>query len=130
MGTMTLDTYESIRNLKSAGIEERHAEAIVAEFKKVQDSSLAHLATKEDLIKLEMATREDLARLELATREDLRKHELATQENLKKLEMATKEDLMKLELKVAELKSDIIKWVLGISAAQAALIVTLLRVLK
>lgn len=86
MGTMTLDTYESIRNLKSAGIEERHAEAIVAEFKKVQDSSLAHLATKEDP--------------------------------------------MKLELKVAELKSDIIKWVLGISAAQAALIVTLPRVLK
>ena len=119
MATMILDTYESIRNLKSAGVEERHAEAIVAEFKKVQDSSLAHLATKEDLIKLEMATKEELARLELATRE-----------NLKRLEMAMREDLMKLELKVAELKSDIIKWVFGISAAQAALIVTLLRLVK
>jgi len=94
---MTFDTYESIKNLKTAGVEERHAEAIVAEFKKLQDSSLAHLAMKEDLMKLELATREGL---------------------------------MKLELKIAEMESDIIKWVFGISAAQAALIVTLLRLLK
>jgi methylglyoxal synthase len=74
----------------------------------LQDLSLAHPATKEDLIRFEMATKEALA----------------------KFEMATKEDLMKLELQVAALKSNIIKGVLGISAAQAALIVTLLRLLK
>jgi len=34
------------------------------------------------------------------------------------------------EPRIAEVKADLIKWVLGISAAQAALIVTLLRLSK
>lgn len=34
------------------------------------------------------------------------------------------------ERQIAEVKADLIKWVLGISAAQAALIVTLLRLTK
>jgi len=35
-----------------------------------------------------------------------------------------------LDLRLAELKNDLIKWVVGISAAQAAIIVTLLKLIK
>ena len=35
-----------------------------------------------------------------------------------------------LDLRLAELKNDLIKWVAGISAAQAAIIVTLLKLIK
>jgi hypothetical protein len=35
-----------------------------------------------------------------------------------------------LDLRLAELKNDLIKWVVGISAAQAAIIVTLLKFIK
>ena len=86
MTTLTFDTYESIKNLKSAGLEEREAEAIVAEFKKLQDSAIAHLATKDDILRL--------------------------------------------DVKMAEMKVDIIKWVFTIAAGQAALIVTLLKLIK
>ncbi len=46
-------------------------------------------------------------------------------------QLATKHDLKKLknelELKIAELKSELIKWVLGVSVAQAAIIISCMK---
>jgi hypothetical protein len=45
--------------------------------------------------------------------------------------LATKQDIKesenKLELKMAELKSELIKWVLGVSTAQAAIIISCIK---
>lgn len=56
---------------------------------------------------------------------------LATKKDLKQLENALKKDIKELEqnqnLKMAELKNELIKWVFGISMAQAAIIISTLK---
>ena len=54
MGTVTFDTHEFIKSLESAGFEESQAEALAAQLKKVQEGSVASLATKQDLKELEL----------------------------------------------------------------------------
>jgi len=59
---------------------------------------------------------------------------LNTHEYIKNTELAIHRDFEELQLhidaKMVELKADLIKWVIGISAAQAALIVTLVKFIK
>ncbi|MEO5341086.1 MAG: CCDC90 family protein [Magnetococcus sp. MYC-9] len=50
--------------------------------------------------------------------------ELATRRDLKELEVATKMDL---GVKIAEAKSEIIKWMFGVAAGQAVFILTILK---
>jgi hypothetical protein len=58
MATLTFDTHESIESLRLAGFEEEKAEALVAQFKKLQDSYVANLATKEDLKEVQQSIKE------------------------------------------------------------------------
>lgn len=60
---------------------------------------------------------------ELATKHDIKELEAALKRDIKELELSTKRDL-------AELKADLIKWVVAICGAQAALIVTLVKLIK
>ena len=53
--------------------------------------------------------------------------DLATRRDLKELELATKLEIEKVRKELAESKTDIIKWVLGVAAGQAALIIAILR---
>ncbi len=56
-----LDTYEFIKAMKAAGFPEVQAEAMAEQFKKSQESSLANLATKQDVHDL----RRDFKEIEL-----------------------------------------------------------------
>lgn len=60
------------------------------------------------------------------TQAELIEERLATKKDLEQLRLATKQDI---ELSIANLKAELIKWVVGISAAQAALIVAILKLL-
>ena len=104
MPGLTFDTHKSVKSLKAAGFQELQAEALVGEIQKLQDSAIANLATKADIAVL----KGDIA----AVKSDIRELEL------------------KVDAKMSDLKADPIKWVLAISAAQAALIVTLLKLIK
>ena len=57
MNDIRFDTLEAARKLKSAGLEEAHAEAIVATMGRAIGENLA---TKTDITALEQATRADL----------------------------------------------------------------------
>lgn len=61
---------------------------------------------------------------QLATRADLEKLELALKSAIEKLEINLKKEL---EVKIAETKTDIIKWVLSISFIQAAFIISCIK---
>ena len=64
MNAATFDTHQAVRRLEAAGIETRHAEAIVSEMRDVGAGALDRdqLATKADLEPL--ATKAELAGLE------------------------------------------------------------------
>ncbi|MGV7211418.1 hypothetical protein ACLB1G_26570 [Oxalobacteraceae bacterium A2-2] len=63
-------------------------------------TTMANMATKEDLQRVATAAKEDLQKAVLVTKEELHKASLATKEDLHKATMATKEDFNALERKM------------------------------
>ena len=104
MAITALDTHQTVKDLTAAGFTDAQAEALTQALRHVQQIDLSDLATKTDLTKEIAAVR---------------------------AEMATKADLAilraELETKMAELKADILRWVFGISVAQAATIIAILK---
>jgi len=52
---------------------------------------------------------------------------IATKQDIDTLKNEMKVEFSKVDIKFAELKVEVIKWVVGISAAQAALIISILK---
>jgi membrane-bound ClpP family serine protease len=100
MAITALDTHQTVKDLTAAGFTDAQAEALTQALRHVQQIDLSDLATKADLaaVRAEMATKADLAILRA-----------------------------ELETKMAELKADILRWVFGISVAQAAMIIAILK---
>lgn len=98
MTTISFDTLQFVQRLRKAGINEGEAEAIAEAVRDVQDS--ADVATKYDLALVQQdiaALRKDVAVIEA-----------------------------KLEVKIAETKSELIRWVVGVGMLQTAMIAGLL----
>jgi hypothetical protein len=107
MAITALDTHQTVKDLTAAGFTDAQAEALTQALRHVQQIDLSDLATKADLV----GVKADLAAV--------------------RSEMATKGDVAilraELETKMAELKAEIIRWVFGISIAQAATILAILK---
>lgn len=74
------------------------------------EEKLEHVATREDMVKLEGTMRGDMENLRIATREDMEKLRIAMREDMVKLEVSMRDDMEKLEGTMrddmAEFKSD------------------------
>ena len=108
MAISALDTHQTVKNLTAAGFTDAQAEALTDALRQSQ-FEFSDLATKADLaaIRGEMATKADAA--------DLR-HD-------------TRVEFANVRREMAETKTELIKWVLGIGLAQVAAIVALLKLL-
>lgn len=124
MGMVIFDTLAAARDLEAAGIEPKHAEAIVS----IQRKTAGELATKTDLDNAvsKLATKADLSNAvsKLATKAEL--NNLATKTELAIANLATKVELAELR---AEIKADMLKVAVGIVIANAALTAALVRLL-
>jgi hypothetical protein len=107
MTISAIDTHQTVKDLTAAGFTDAQAEALTQALRQVQQIDLSDLATKADLA---------------ATRVDLHQ-EIVDLRNEMKLEFAN------VRREMAEMKTELIKWVLGIGFAQVAAIVALLRLL-
>jgi hypothetical protein len=107
MAISTLDTHQTVKDLTAAGFTDAQAEALTHALRQVHQIDFSDLVTKADL---------------LATRTDL-EQQIAELRNEMKLEFAN------VRREMAETKTELIKWVLGIGFAQVAAIVALLRLL-
>lgn len=103
------DALTFIQTLTEAGVPQQQAEAQAKAFKTAHEENLDCLATKQDLKNLEQEIKQEI----------------------KEVKQEIKDIRLEMDLKCSMLKTDIIKWVLSIvfsvSAAQAAVIVALLR---
>jgi hypothetical protein len=113
MAYITFDTYERIEQLKKAGIPEPHAKAIIDSLK----FSQSDVATTHDLKLLEQALKQDMALLEQAVKQDIALLEQRMETFATKVELAA-------------LKSDIIRWLIGLFFAQAGLVFALLKFVR
>jgi len=74
MGAVAFNTYEFIKSLTDAGIEEEQAAAISAGILRAHE--VADLATKTDLRESQAQTKAEIGELRMQTRADLRELEL------------------------------------------------------
>jgi hypothetical protein len=105
MAITALDTHQTVKDLTAAGFTDAQAEALTQALRHVQQIDLSDLATKADLA----AVKTDFAALRAEVKADLA---------ILRAE---------LEAKMAEHKAEVIRWIFGISIAQAATIVAVLR---
>lgn len=114
MAITTFDTHELVKDLKAAGFTDGQAEAVTRAVKNAREIDLSELVTKADLVNLVTKTElEDLKR-EIAV--------IAVKLDSLGASSATKAEL-------SDMRNDIIRWVLGLLFAQAALIIALLKLL-
>lgn len=113
MSVLVFDTHDFVRRLHDAGFSETQAEVLT----RLQQESVN--AALEQVHSSEVATKQDLRETELALKHDLRETELALKHDLREMEL-------KLELKIADTKSELIRWIVGAGFLQTALITALL----
>ncbi|MBF0179690.1 MAG: DUF1640 domain-containing protein [Magnetococcales bacterium] len=109
MTAITFDTYAYIKELKDVGFTEEQAAVQAKTLSSIFRSNLDDLATRRDLKELEMATKRDINALEMATKRDL------------------KELDAKMDVKLSETKAELIKWMFGVAAGQAAFLLTMMK---
>jgi len=102
MATITFDTHEFVKKLKGVGFSEEQAEI------------LTDLQKATVLNTLEQA-RHDYELDDLATKRDLREMELRLEARIKDT-----------DLKIAENKSELIRWVVGVGLLQTTIIAGLI----
>jgi hypothetical protein len=105
----TFDTLRAARRLKEAGASEPVAEAIAEVLRDSREFDLSQIVTKADL-------KSEIAAL---------RAELETKIESVRAELDARIESVKVEILTA--KVDILKWILGLLIAQAALIVALVR---
>ena len=107
MSTLTFDTLKFANRLKTAGVPPVQAEAEADALSEVFEANWSELSTKADLREVETNLRHEIG--------DVR-HEIS--------------DLRKdIDAKLANLKFELLKWLIGLTIAQAGLVIGLLKFL-
>ncbi len=124
MTTITFDTHAYVKTLREAGFTEPQAEA--------QTNALAtamfagELATKQDLSLMERNLKQEVDALRKETKQDIRELALATKHDIQTLGQEMRETELHIDARMEALKSDLIKWVVGLALAQVGLLVGIL----
>ena len=139
MAVSALDTHELVKDLKSAGFTDEQAEAVTRAVKRSHELDFSDLATKADVAALRADTaalRADTAALgaRLEARLDgvearlearLDGVEARLEARLDGIDARSANFVTKAEL--ADTKTELIKWVVGIAFAQVAMILAILK---
>ena len=106
---IAFDTLRFAKYLAKNGFTEQQAETMAEAQVKFLNANLATLATKTDIA--DMATKADIANM--ATKADI-------------ADMATKTDLALVQADIAKVEARLIKWMVGVGLALAAMQTTLI----
>ncbi|SMN12352.1 hypothetical protein SPBRAN_571 [uncultured Candidatus Thioglobus sp.] len=130
------DTHKFIKRLTAHGFSEEQAEVLAEEQVNLLNDNLA---TKEDIakiesnLKVEMSKIESNLKLEMSNIESNLKVEMSNikleMSNLKleitKIESNLKVDIAKIDTKIESTRAELLKWIIGLSIAQATIIVSI-----
>jgi hypothetical protein len=123
------DTLVYANKLKEGGVPARQAETEAETLAEIFKESLA---TKQDITELKNITQNDIAELRSTTKQDIAalKSDMDSKFAAVDLKFAAVDiKFSMIDVRFSELKAEMIKWVVGISLAQTALIVSLLKIL-
>jgi len=105
MSTLTFDTLKFANRLKSAGVSADQAEAEADALSEVLETNLSDLVTNKDMDA-------KFARVDA---------------KLEKTESALRQEITNLGAKMADLKFELLKWIVGLLVAQTTLLLALLK---
>ncbi len=137
---IAFDTHKFIKHLTEHGFTEEQAEVLADEQVNLLNSNLATKAEIEGIkadiegIKADIeGIKADIEALRLATKADIEALRLATKADIEALRQATKAEIEALRLAtqadIANLKADLLKWMIGALIAQGGVIVTLISLI-
>ena len=119
----TFDTHQHVKDLQSAGFNEKQAEVIVKSLLESRDADISHLATKDQVSALEQTTKDRISALD--NKINALEKQMATKEQVNNLEkqMATKEQMKDLEIQIAQSQASILKWMIATVIAFSGVII-------
>jgi len=120
MGAVAFNTYDFVKSLTDAGIEEEQAAAISAGILRAHE--IADLATKADLRELQAQTKADLRELQAQNKAELQE----VKADLQEVKAEMREMELRIDKKLTEMKGEsiLVRWMLGlIMAGIAALMI-------
>ncbi|MDF1582262.1 MAG: DUF1640 domain-containing protein [Methyloprofundus sp.] len=131
MSVLAFDTHAFVQRLHAVGFSQEQAEVVTQLQQEVVNATLgqvhsAELVTKQDLRKMELALKRDLKELDLALKQDLKELDLALKHDLRGTELKLELKIAETNTKIAETKSELIRWIVGAGFLQTALITALL----
>ncbi|BBE09585.1 Uncharacterized protein MCB1EB_1424 [Mycoavidus cysteinexigens] len=126
MGAVAFDTLQFVETLKDAGVPEAQAKAFSIAVRNSHET--AELATKADLREYESAIRNDLDKLETGLRHEVIgvRHEINDLRKDMDTKFVTLEQRM--DNKLANMKFEIVKWMIGLAFAQTGLVFGLMKI--
>ena len=119
MNALIFDTLAFARRLEAAGFSRGQAEALAEEQARLIDDRLATkadiAAVRSDIEAQRLATARDIEALRLSTTHDIEALRQSTTREIDSLRQSTRSDL-------AEMKSDLLKWLVGTVGLQTVVI--------
>jgi len=127
MPTLTFDTLKFANRLKTAGVPAGQAEAEADALSEVLETNLGELATKADLREVETGLRHEIDNVRHKI-SDLRKDIDA---RFEKTESTLRQEISgtaaTIRQEVANMKFELLKWIIGLAIAQAGLWISLMK---
>ena len=126
---IAFDTHRFVKRLTECGFTEQQAETLADEHVALLNSNLA---TKVDIaeIKADIAEiKADMEALRQETKADIEALRQETKAGIEALRQETKLEIAKVGTRMEAIKSELLKWMIGLLIAQGGLIVALVKLL-
>lgn len=145
MAAVAFDTLKLVENLTESGFSDIQARGVTNALKEAQDTHLEDLATKSDLAELKADLASDLAEVKAELKADINNLdnkitslEHSLDNKITSLERSTthnfaniKKDIIhneeRLKAEMVDLKSDMIRWMIGIAVSIVGILFILLK---
>ncbi len=128
MAMLGFDTHAVFKDLHAAGFTEQQAEVLTRTVRQAQEAFLADLPTKADHAVL----RNDIETLRLSTETNIEALRASTKSDIEALRASTRSDIeaarLSTEARIANLKVELVRWVVGAVSAQFIALAALARI--
>ena len=138
---IAFDTHRFVKRLTENGFTEQQAEVLADEQVHLLNSNLATQAdvaaiqrdiatVHQEIESLRQETKANIESLRQETKANIESLRQETKANIESLRQETKASIAGVQRDIAEVKSDLIKWMVGALIAQGGVVVALLKLLQ
>ena len=127
---IAFDTHRFVKHLTENGFTEQQAEVLADEQVSLLNSNLATQADVAAIQRDIAAIHRDIDALRQETKAEIESLRQETKADIEVLRQETKASIAGVQREIAEVKSDLIKWLVGALIAQGGLVVALLKFLQ